>query len=77
MNYAIIENNIVINLAWLYPNTPFLNAVPCDDYPVAIGDTYSDGRFYRNGELVMSPLEEAEAASADMMEALNILGVTE
>lgn len=70
MNYAIVENGIVINIIWLYPSTPFPNAVPCGDYPVAIGDTYENGRFYRNGELILSPLEE-------MTEALAIMGVTE
>ena len=69
MNYAIVENGVVTNIIWLYPSTPFPNAVPCGDYAVAIGDTYENGRFYRNGELILSPLEE-------MAEALAIMGVT-
>lgn len=69
MNYAIVENGVVTNIIWLYPDTPFENAVPYGDIPVHIGDTYSDGKFYRDGELLLSPLEEAKIA-------LEILGVT-
>ena len=32
-----------------------LLAVQVDDLPVAIGDTYSDGRFYRDGQEVSMP----------------------
>lgn len=70
MNYAIVENGVVTNIIWLYPTTPFENAVPYGDIPVQIGDTYSDGKFYRDGEQLLSPLEEAQIA-------LEILGVTE
>lgn len=56
MNYALIENDIVTNLIWLYPSnaSDFPNAVPYDGYPVAIGDTYENGIFYRDGEKVVS-----------------------
>lgn len=69
MNYAVVENGIVTNIIWLYPTTEFPNAVPYGDIPVQIGDSYEDGKFYRDGELLVSPLE-------DMQEALDILGVT-
>ena len=77
MNYALIENSIVTNLIWLYPGNTgdFPNAVPCGDYPVAIGDTYTDGVFYRDGERLLTPVEQAHAENADMQEALNLLGV--
>lgn len=68
MVYAVVENGLVTNTIWLNPTTDFPNAVPCGDYPVAIGDTYENGRFYRNGEIILSPMEE-------MAEALAILGV--
>lgn len=70
MNYAIIKDGVVTNIIWLSPSTPFENAVPCGEYAVNIGDTYADGKFYRNGELIRSRREELE-------EALAILGVTE
>lgn len=69
MNYAIVENGIVTNKIWLYPTTDFPNAVSCNGAPVNIGDTYENGKFYRNGELVCSDED-------DMAEALSILGVT-
>lgn len=69
MTYAVIEDGIVTNIIWLHPATKFPNAVPCGNIPVAIGDTYEDGKFYRNGELLLSPVEE-------MTEALAIMGVT-
>ena len=46
------------------------------DKPVAIGDDYTDGKFYRDGSEVLTPLEEALLVQADMQEALEILGVT-
>lgn len=51
MNYALIENNIVINLIWLHPMNAdeFPNAVLIDNLSVQIGDTYEDGKFYRDG----------------------------
>ena len=56
MNYALIENGIVTNVIWLYPKnvSDFPNAVPIGDLLAGIGDEYIDGKFYRNGELVMS-----------------------
>lgn len=68
MIYAIVEDGIVTNIIWLYPGTEFENSVPCKDYPVQIGDTYENERFYRNGELVLSPME-------DMINALALLGI--
>lgn len=69
MRYAIVENGIVTNIIWKYPTTEIENSIPCEDIPVAIGDTYTDGKFYRDGVQVLSPLEDMEAA-------LEVLGVT-
>lgn len=59
MRYAIVDNGIVTNLIWLYEGNAgdFPNAVPCDDYPVTIGDTYKDDVFYHNGERLLTPIE--------------------
>lgn len=77
MNYALIENGVVTNIIWLYPGNAadFPNAVPMDDFPVGIGDTYTDGVFYRDGEKLLTPIEQAQTEQEDMQEALNILGV--
>ena len=37
----------------------FPSAIYTGDRPVGIGDTYTDGKFYRNGVEVVTELEEA------------------
>lgn len=50
MNYALINNNIVVNIIYLHSmNADEFNAVSVDDLPVQVGDEYIDGEFYRNG----------------------------
>ena len=75
MRYAIINNGIVENIIVLIPQTAaeFPNAVPCGDYPVAIGDSYENGKFYHDGE----PLQTIYASMSEMEEALKIMGVAE
>ena len=54
------ENNIVINIEWYSINTQqsdFL--VNTNNYAVSPGDTYCDGRFYHNGEKILSEIEYA------------------
>ena len=79
MNYALIVDGVVENLIWLYPgNTDdFPEAIPTGDVPVAIGDAYADGVFYRNGERVLTREEQLQAEAADMKAALALLGVTD
>lgn len=78
MNYALVENGIVTNIIWLYPDGEaiFPNAVPMNDYPVGIGDAYDGEYFYRDGERILSNAEqmaamqaELEAAKADLADA--------
>lgn len=61
MNYALIENGVVVNLIWLYEGNAdeFPGAVAIEDRPVSIGDTYTDGVFTRDGVPVLTPLETA------------------
>lgn len=68
MNYALIENGVVVNLLWIYDNVDFPDAVPTLGLPVHIGDTYENGVFLRDGEEVRSP-------EAELAEALAVLGV--
>lgn len=74
MNYALIENGVVTNIIWLYPANAgdFPNAVPMNDYPVAIGDTWDGEFFYRNGEKVISNAEQAQKA-AELIEDVPML----
>ena len=68
MNYALIKDGIVVNIIWLSASNAneFPSAVATSGMPVRVGDTYTDGVFYRNGERVLSALEiavaEAQAA---------------
>ena len=77
MNYAIIKNEIVTNVIWLSPENAneFPDAVPMNDIPAIIGDSYIDGVFYRNGEKVLTVVEEAiavlEAAAEAYWEGVN------
>lgn len=63
MNYAIVQNGVVINVIWLNPGNSgeFCECHPIGDVPVTIGDVFDDGRFYRNGLLIQAPtLTETE-----------------
>ena len=77
MNYALIENGVVSNIIWLYEGNAgeFPGAVALGDRPVLIGDTYEDGKFYRNGTEVLTAEEAAVQAAALYAEALEMLGV--
>lgn len=77
MNYALIENGIVTNILWLYETNAdeFPNAVKLGERQVEIGDTYEDGRFYRDGVEVLTAEEAAVQAAALYAEALEALGV--
>ena len=77
MRYAIITGGVVTNVIILYPGNArdFPTAVPCGDVPVAIGDTYDGQDFYRGGERVLTPLEQARKDAEDMQAALELLGV--
>lgn len=77
MDYALIENGVVTNIIWLHPHneSEFPSAIPLNDRPVGIGDTYDGSDFYRDGEKVLTSLEQAQAEIEDMKTALNELGV--
>lgn len=78
MNYALVENCVVVNVIYLHPMNAddFPNAVSIGDIPVHIGDTYEDGVFYRDGEKVLTAAERMQVEMADMKVALAELGVT-
>ena len=77
MRYAIITDGVVTNVIILYSGNAadFPSAVPCVDVPVAIGDIYDGQDFYREGALVLSPVEQARKDAEDMQAALELLGV--
>lgn len=77
MNYALIENGIVTNIIWLYETNAeeFPSAVKLGERQVEIGDTYEDGKFFRDGAEVLTAEEAAVQAAALYAEALETLGV--
>ena len=79
-SYAMIENGIVVNVISLRRSQAheFPGSVELGDIPAMIGDTYSDGIFYRHGEQVKSTAQLLEEARKDAEEAFAILqGVEE
>lgn len=77
MNYALVENGVVINIIWLYETNAdeFPGAVKLGERQVEIGDTYENGKFYRNGVEVLTAEEEAQLEAVTYAEALQVLGV--
>ena len=73
-NMARIKDGIVINIEWCSDFTPETDVLKdMGDRPVAIGDTYSDGNFYHDGERVLTVLEYTQKLLADAENALAIL----
>lgn len=78
---ALIENGAVTNMLWCSDSEPETKTlINPADRPVAIGDTYSDGKFYRDGVEILTPLEAAQKQNAEYEAALSeieaALGVT-
>ena len=73
MRYAIATGGEVTNVIVLRETNAgdFPGAVALHDRPVGIGDTYSEGKFYRDGKEVLTAQEEIEQYKA----ALQTLGV--
>lgn len=61
MRYAIVIEGKVTNIIEMDKRNEqyFPSAVYTGDRPVGIGDTYTDGKFYRDGVEVLTELEEA------------------
>ena len=73
MRYAIVTGGAVTNVIALREINAgdFPGAVALHDRPVGIGDSYQDGKFYRDGEELLTAQEEIEQYKA----ALQTLGV--
>ena len=68
---ALIENGTVANMLWCSDSEPETESLiyPADR-PVAIGDTYSNGKFYRGEVEILTPLEEALKKNTEYESAL-------
>lgn len=69
---AVVNDGVVSNIIWCSDSEPETDTIinPADR-PVAIGDTYIDGKFYRSGVEVLTPLEEAQKQIAEYEAALS------
>lgn len=82
-NMALLDDSVVVNMLWCSSNQPETDMLKdVGDRPVSIGDTYADGKWYRGGMEVLTPLESAfleierlRTENADMQSALEILEV--
>lgn len=61
MRYAMVIEGRVTNIIEMDKRNEqyFPSAVYTGDRPVGIGDTYTNGKFYRDGKEVLTALEEA------------------
>ncbi|MEA4928603.1 MAG: hypothetical protein VB104_08000 [Candidatus Limiplasma sp.] len=68
MQYAVIENGVVVNVIWLDPRNAadFPDAVPVGEVAAGIGDGYADGAFWRDGARLLTPLEAVQATIAEL-----------
>lgn len=67
---AKLEGGVVVNTQWHADRTPETDTLKdIQDRPVALGDIYENGCFYRNGEKILSVAEKL----ADAENALAIL----
>ena len=66
MKYAKISDGAVVNMISLRRSqaAEFPDCVEVGDLPVGIGDTYADGKFYRNGVEIKSIAQQLADAEA-------------
>ena len=73
-NMARVDNGIVINIQWCSDAAHETDVLKDMGYrPVAIGDTYSEGEFYHDGEKVLTELEYTQAQLAEYESLINEL----
>lgn len=71
---AHIENGTVANMLWCSDSEPETESlINPADRPVGIGDTYSNGKFYRDGVEVLTQLEEALKKNTEYESALTAI----
>ena len=82
-NMAVITNGTVTNVIWCSDSQLETDTLKSPgERPVGIGDTYSGGKWYRDGAEILTPMEEAqkknaeyEAALSEIEEALGVVSV--
>ena len=70
-NMALLEQGAVINLLWCSDQEPETERlVDCGERPVCLGDSYTNGKFYRDGQAVLSEAESLRAQNAQLLDAM-------
>lgn len=70
-NMALLEQGAVINLLWCSDQEPETERlVDCGERPVCLGDSYTNGKFYRDGQAVLSEAEALQARNAQLLDAM-------
>ncbi len=68
---AALEDGVVVNIIWCSDAQEETDALKGPgERPVGIGDTYADGKWYREGMEILTPLEDAQAEAAALREQL-------
>lgn len=71
---AVLEENTVVNMVWCSDGEPETDTLKNPEgRPVGIGDTYEDGKWFRAGVEILTPLEQAQAESAALQRQLSEL----
>ena len=71
-NMAVITNGVVTNVIWCSNSQPETDTLKSPgERPVGIGDTYSDGKWYRDGAAILTPLETAQKQNTEYEAALS------
>jgi hypothetical protein len=56
---ARVENGIVVNIEWCSDRTSETDTLKnIEDRLIEVGDSYSDGKFYRDGEKILTTSEK-------------------
>ena len=75
-NMARIEDGVIAGIEWCSDRTIDTDTlISVYDRPVTIGDNYDGQDFYRNGEKILTPLEELEKENEEYKVFLEIMGV--